>query len=341
MSGFYKLKATPETVTWGYFDNSTKPHVRVKPGDIVEIESLCHHAGDAPDYLMDEGVEAVYKAIPESERAPGVHLVTGPVYIEGVKPGDVLEAKILDMWPRIPYGVNFEANWGMLYNDFKQERATIFSADVESGLAKAEFSYLYNKFCDKPGRITAPGEVPRDKTFLKDIYIPLRMHFGIAGVGPKEPGRINTNPPASFGGNVDNRNFVKGCSTYYPVTMDGGLFYCGDSHFTQGDGEINGTAIEGHVTGLVQFFIRNDIKLGKNPVLETPVYYIVHGLGEDLELAMRDCTFEALGFLQENKGLRREEAYALLAIAGDFHVTQVVNGTKGIHCRIRKDLFVK
>ena len=340
MAKFHTLKATLDTVKWGYFDNTLKPALTVQPGDVVEFESLAHHAGDAPDLMIDDGVRAVYEGIPEKERGPGVHIMTGPVYVEGAKAGDILEVKVLDMQPRIPYGCNFSANWGLLYNDFnKKEHVIIYKADTVSQLARAEFQYPYWTFCDIPGRITEPGKVKREPA-LKNVYVPLRLHFGTAGLAPKAGGKVNSIPPGPFGGNMDNRNFITGTSMLYPVQVDGGLFTAGDSHFSQGDGEISGTAIEGHVNALLQFNIRKDIKVISNPVLVTPTHYIIHGMHADLNEAMRLCALEAIDFLCANKGLSREEAYSLLSISGDFQITQVVDAVKGIHCMIRRDMFV-
>ncbi|MCL1926030.1 MAG: acetamidase/formamidase family protein [Syntrophorhabdaceae bacterium] len=340
MPNYHILKATPETVKWGYFDNSQKPALTIKPGDIVEIETITHHAGDAPDLLMDDGVRAIYDAIPESERIPGVHIMTGPICVEGAEPGDVLEVKVLDMRPRLDYGINFGANWGLLYEDFKQkEHVVIFKIDMKSGLVKAVSSYPYWTLCDKPGRITEPGKVPRTPC-LKNIYVPAGLHFGTAGVAPKEAGKIDTVPPGPFGGNIDNRSFVSGTSMLYPVQVKGALFTAGDAHFAQGDGEISGTAIEGHVNATLQFSLNKNVKLIENPVLNSSTKWTVHGFDEDLNQAIRRCALEAIAFLCANYGLSREEAYALLSIAGDFHVTQVVDRKKGVHCSIRKALFV-
>jgi len=334
------LRATPETVKWGFFDNSLEPVLHVKSGDIVYLEALAHHAGDAPELMMDDGVRVVYESIPENERGPGVHILTGPIYVEGAEPGDVLEVKILDMKPRLPYGCNFAANWGLLYEEFdKKEIVTIYKCDMSSGLAKAVFTYEYPSYCDVPGRITEPESVNR-KPCLKDVYVPLRFHFGTAGVAPKEAGKINSIPPGPFGGNVDNRSFVPGTSMYYPVQVKGALFVAGDSHFAQGDGEINGTAIEGHVNATIQLTLRKDIKLKNNPVLETPTQWSTHGFHEDLDQAIKQAALEAIDFLGANMNISPKEAYSLLSVACDFHISQVVDGTKGVHCLIRKDLFV-
>lgn len=334
----YDLPATPETVNWGYFDNSAEPVREISSGDIVRIETVSHHAGDAPDYMMDDGVREIYDAIDPEDRGPGVHIVTGPIAIEGAEPGDVLECRILDLQPRLPYGSNLSANWGLLYDDFEQdEYVTIYEVDQETNTAKALFQYEYPGTYDQTGAIVDPDSIEREPV-LEDVRVPVRYHFGTAGVAPAEPGAIDSVPPAIYGGNVDNRHFNVGTSMYYPVQVEGGLFTAGDSHIAEGDGEISGTAIEAHVDAIVQFFVRDDIEIN-NPVLETEDYWMTHAFDQDLDAANRKVALEMIEFLANNKGLSRSESYSLLSVAADFHTTQVVNGEQGMHCRLRKDIF--
>ncbi len=334
--GFHVLHATPKTVQWGYFDRSTPPVLTINSGDIVSVESLTHHAGDAPDLIMDETVRAVYEAIDPSERGPGVHLVTGPIYVRGARPGDVLECRVLSLEPRIIYGSNFEANWGLLYEEFgRTEHVVIWQADVRRGVARPVFQYAFPGKLEIPGTITMPGTVERLPA-LSQMSVPLRMHLGTAGVAPNEDGRVSTIPPGNFGGNVDNRWFGPGTSMYYPVLNDGALFWCGDSHFAEGDGEISGTAIEGHLNATLQFIIHQDMSI-HNPLLETPNAWMCHAFDRDLNEAMRKAALEAIDFLVQHEDLTRQEAYSLLSVAGDFHVTQVVDDLKGIHAVIRRD----
>ena len=126
----------------------------------------------------------------------------------------------------------------------------------------------------------------------------------------------------------------------YPVQVKGALFTAGDAHFAQGDGEISGTAVEGHVNATLQFSLNKNVKLIENPVLSSSTKWTFHGFDEDLDQAVRLCALEAIAFLGANYGLSKEEAYSLLSIAGDFHITQVVDRKKGVHCSICKDLFV-
>ncbi|NLK01277.1 MAG: formamidase [Clostridia bacterium] len=336
----HKIKATTESVHWGYYNNRMDPIHRIRPGDIVDIETITHHAGDAPDYMMDDEIRKIYDAININDRGPGCHILTGPIYIEGVGPGDILECRILDLQtrPNIPYGINFKANWGLLYDDFDQkEYVTLYEIDEEIAAAKAVFNYEFPGVLDKPGPYTAPDAVER-KPALEGIRVPLNYHLGTIGVAPAKKGVIDTIPPGVFGGNMDSKDYTVGSSMYYPVQVEGALFSVGDPHLAQGDGEVAGTAIEGHMNATLQFFVRDDIKI-QNPVLETPTHWVIHGFHQDLNKAMRLATLEMIDFLVDNKGLNRVEAYSLISVAANFSVTQVVNLEQGVHCSIRKDIF--
>ncbi len=332
----YILKATPETVRWGNFDKSKEPVLTIRSGDIVSMELLSHRAGDAPDLMMDEGVKEIYQQV--KQRTPGCHIITGPIAIEGCKQGDVLECKVLDLQPRLAYGSNFMIGKGLLHEEFKNEQqVVIYKADTNTGRAKADFMFPYDNKLVGPGAVMEPGLYPR-KPALANVQVPLRFHIGVAGVAPDQQGGVNTGLPGIYGGNIDNRNFIVGTSMYYPVQVDKGFFMAGDPHFAQGDGEINGTAIEGHLNAVLQLSIKKNLKIN-NPVLETPTCWIVHALHSDLNEATRLAALEAVHFLESNQGLSRPEAYSLLSVAGDFAITQAVNQLKGVHVSISKDLF--
>lgn len=347
----HHLPATLETVQWGYFDSTVEPKLRVKSGDYVEIECLAHHAGDAPDYMMDDEIRRIYDNTPEESRAPGVHILTGPIYIEDAEPGDTLECRVLHMEPRpgIPYGINFVANWGLLHEEFdKKEHVVLWEADVHRNLARPVFTFEYDSpEVGIPGRYTTVPVSERVPA-PSDVSIPLRLHFGTAGVCPPGEGRISTVPPGHWGGNVDNREFLAGTSMFYPVDRPGALFWAGDTHFSMGDGEVDGTGIEAHVNATVQFILHkgkdkregehNPARVMKNPVLETPELWITHGFDEDLDEAVRDCVLEMISLLEQEWGISRVLAYSLCSVAGDLRVTQVVDGVKGVHMAMRRDI---
>src|SRR5919204_3630446 len=356
----HELAATPKTCFWGFFDKSLPPVLRVRSGDIVYVETLTHQAGDAPDLLMDDGVRAVYGAITPDQRGPGVHIMTGPVFVEGAMPGDTLEVQVLGVSPRLPYGTNIAAWWGYLYKDFNKERITIYKFDVSTRLARAAFAFDYKTtpLYTHPGIITPPDTAARQPV-MGNVIVPLRPHLGVMGVAPEEPGKINSIPPWRFGGNIDNRRVGAGATMYYPVFNEGALFFAGDPHMAEGDGELSGTAIEASANVWVRLIVRKDFPI-TNPLLETETHWYTHGFSPnpaptggpsmptdvgfpplgDLNQAMREAANQMLAFLNEKKGLTRDEAYSLMSVAADFGVTQVVDIHQGVHCGIPKSAFL-
>ena len=332
------LKATPKNCFWGFFDKTLPPVLTVNSGDIVYVEALTHHAGDAPDLLMDEGVKAVYDQV--TDRGPGVHIMTGPIHVRGAEPGDTLMVRILKTQPRLPYGSNIAAHWGYLYNTFKKERITIYKLDFEANLARPEFAYDFKgrPLYDKPGFVTPPDLAARQKIKAK-VAIPMRPHFGVMGVAPAESGRINSIPPGAFGGNIDNWRIGAGSTMYYPVFNQGANFFVGDSHMAQGDAELAGTAIEASLNGYFQIFVLKDFKI-TNPILETESHWITHGFNEDLNKAMRQSADQMLDFLVTKRKMSPDEAYSIISVGVDFGVTQVVDIRQGCHAAVPKNLFI-
>ena len=334
----HHLTATPKTVHWGYFDAALAPVLRVKSGDLVQAEAITHHAGDAPELMMDEGVTAIFSGIPESDRNPGVHIMTGPIFVEGARPGDMLEVRYLAMTPHCNYGSNLAANWGYLYKEFdEKERVTIYALDPNARQAEALYAY------DFPGKYLTPGTVTHcpacdRQPALAGVRVPARPHLGTAGVAIDVAGRVSTIPPGAHGGNIDNWRIGAGATMYYPVQVEGGLFSIGDPHISQGDGEISGTAIEASLNVLMQIVLRRDFSF-PGPLLETPKYWIAHGFDEDLNVATRGAALDMLGLLTEHIGLSRPDAYSLMSVAADFAVTQVVDGRQGAHVRIPRAVF--
>jgi acetamidase/formamidase len=334
----HHLRATPKTVHWGYFDAALAPAITVANGDIIRAEALTHHAGDAPELMMDDGITAIFNAISPEDRNPGVHLMTGPIFVKDARPGDVLEVRYLQMTPRLRYGSNLAANWGQLYQEFgEKERVTIYRLDEASQTAEAAFAYNF------PGKYLVPGTVTHERDCcrepaLKGVRVPVRPHLGTAGVAPDVRGRVSTIPPGSHGGNIDNWRIGAGATMFYPVQVDGALFSIGDPHISQGDGEISGTAIEASLDVIFQVFVRRDFTF-PSPLLQTPEFWMTHGFDEDLNKAMRNASLEMLRLLTEQRGLSRDDAYSLMSVAADFGVTQVVDGKQGVHARICRAVF--
>ncbi|MBE7375701.1 acetamidase/formamidase family protein [Pseudomonas lopnurensis] len=337
-SALHTLRATPENVHWGYFSADLAPALKVRSGDIVQAEAITHHAGDAPELMMDETVWRLFREIPENDRNPGVHIMTGPIWVEGAQPGDMLEVRYLQMTPRNRYGANLAANWGYLYKEFDEtERVTIYELDTNAHNAKALYAYDVKEKYLIPGRVTHCPECDRQQA-LNGVRVPIRPHLGTAGVAPDVQGRISTIPPGLHGGNIDNWRIGAGSTMYYPVAVDGALFSIGDPHISQGDGEISGTAIESSLNVTMQIILRKDFFF-PSPLLEAEDCWIVHGFHEDLNQAARNASLDMLTLLTEHQGLSRNDAYSLMSVAGDMGITQVVDSRQGAHIRMPRNIF--
>lgn len=337
------LAATPTTCYWGYLDQDQPPCLEIDSGDIVHVEAITHHAGDAPDLLMDDGIRAIWSAIAEDTRGPGVHIMTGPIHVRGAEPGDTLAVRIIDMSPRLPYGSNCAANWGLLYDTFGKERITIYG--LEDGFDSIAtplfgFDFTARPLYDLPGVISMPDAAARQpfsRPFSRAVRVPVRPHFGVMGVAPAAPGRHSSIPPGVFGGNVDNWRVGPGATMCYPVFVPGANLYVGDPHFAQGDGEICGTAIEASLDATIQIFVIKD--LGNTaPLLQTDTHWYTHGFGADLDEAMRAAAEQMLWLMQHHLGLSADDAYSLASVAIDLGVTQVVDGTLGCHAAIDRSI---
>jgi acetamidase/formamidase len=334
---YHDLPATPATVHWGHFDASLPPALTVRSGDLVRIEAITHHAGDAPDLLMDDAIERLFAEV--HDRGPGPHLLTGPIAVDGARRGDVLCVDILEVDARLPYGSNLAAHWGHLHADFGKERVTIFDLDLAAmcGRARFAFDWPHSPLADGIGVIVDPDVAARQPA-LGGVLVPLRPHFGTMGVAPAAPGRHSSIPPGDHGGNIDNWRIGAGARMLYPVQVARGLLSVGDPHVSQGDGEISGTALEASLTGLLRLSLRRDLDV-RVPTLETPHELLVHGFGDDLDEAMRAAARRALDLLERQYGLSHDDAYAFASVAVDFTVTQVVDGRQGVHARIDKRCF--
>ena len=331
----HSLRATPETVHWGFFSGTRPPVLEVRSGDLVEIETITHQAGDAPDLLMDSAIAAVFDQV--VDRGPGPHILTGPIFVAGARPGDALAVRILEATPRLPHGTNLAAAWGALHGAFGKERVTVYELDTKAGRARPQFAFDWTATprADAIGTVVAPESTRRERV-TPGISVPLRPHFGVMGVAPRGGGRIDTVPPGPFGGNVDNWRLGPGAVVYYPVAHDGALLSIGDPHAAEGDGELSGTAIEASLNGVIEVTVVHGVRL-TSPVARTADHWITHGFGPDLDTALRGAAEAMLELLTGAHGLSRDDAYSLMSAAVDFGVTQVVNRTKGVHALVPVD----
>ena len=315
----HTLMPAPGTVHIGYFLASLKPVLTIESGDIVTLEStaaivpdVVDKAGVVPPSAVPQYQRDIYGQV--KDRGPGPHVLTGPIEIRGAEPGDVLEVRILDVTLALDYGYNRQrAYTGALPDEFTNTWTRIIPINRTA----------------KTAEVAKGVVVPVDKPF-----------FGTMGLAPDPAmGRISSGPPGVHTGNLDNKDLIAGTTLFMPVHAAGALFSAGDAHAAQGHGEVDLTAIETGLRGKFQFILRKDMKLVW-PRAETPTHWIVMGLNPNLEEAMKIAVRETIDFITKRfPHLTREEAYMIASVAVDYHVTQVVDGTKGIHGMIPKAIF--
>lgn len=314
--GRYQVIGNAKTVQWGYFSKKSPPVLAVQSKDYVTMDLVTHHAGDDYERMIqgDPGIESIYRWTASEkgmkDRGPGVHVLTGPVYVCDAEPGDLLEVRIVDLklkpsgnpkYAGKTFGSNAAAWWGFHYKNLSQEPKpreviTIYEMDAtgKQKWATAAYSYRWttqttpdgksHDTIDYPGIIVDHGKVKETMNVLNGVKVPLRLHIGAMGLAPKEADIVNSIPPGYFGGNIDNRHVAAGTSMYYPVSVPGALFSAGDAHAAQGDSELDGTAIETSLVGTFQFILHKKAALPGTildkvdyPLLETPDSWIVHG----------------------------------------------------------------
>jgi acetamidase/formamidase len=312
----WRLDPSPATVSYGHYDAAAKPVLRVESGDTVIVRTLIT---SRPERLEKAGVAPadVEPALREIEakvtdRGPGGHVLTGPIYVTGAVPGDALEVDIDKIDLVIPYAYNaFGVNRGFLPEDYGYARMRIIPLDAQRMVARV----------------------------AEGVTVPLRPFFGSIGVAPPPgAGRIDSAPPGLHAGNLDNKELVAGSILYIPVNVPGALLLIGDGHAAQGNGEVDITALETSLAGTFRLRVRKDLRLSW-PRAETPTHYIAMGMDKDLLLATKMAVRQAIEFLTGARGLSRDDAYLLVSVGCDVEVTQLVDGNVGVHVMIPKRLF--
>ncbi len=312
----FTLDPTPTTVAWGYYDANARPVLTIRSGDTVIVHTLIT---SSPTALEKNGVAPaevqqtlrdIYAHV--TDKGPGGHILTGPVAIEGAEPGDTLEVHIEKVDIDVPYAYNgFRYGVGFLTEDFPYPRTKIIPIDRAKGIAQF-----------------APG-----------VDIPVRPFFGSMGVAPPPSfGRYDSTAPTVSGGNMDNKELVEGSVLYLPVWAKGALFEVGDGHAGQGNGEVDITAMETSLVGRLRFVLRKGTHQSY-PRAETPTHYIAMGFDDDLSVAAHKAVREMIDFLVAEKHLSRDDAYALISVAGDVDITELVDRNKGVHVMVPKGIF--
>jgi len=314
----HRLEATPATVAYGYYWSDAPPVLRIASGDIIDVDTLLTNTptglakAGVPDDRIQASLKAIVSEVTGDRRGPGGHILTGPVYVEGAEPGDVLEVKILSIELPLEYGYNGCSGY--------------LPENCETGV---------------PSKIIPLNRQKMTAEFLPGIVIPLKPFYGSIGIAPApELGRVSSNPPGRHAGNLDNRELVAGSTLYIPVFARGALFEIGDGHAAQGDGEVDQTAIETSLRGRLQLTVRKDMKLTW-PRAETATDYISMATDPDLVIATKTAIQEMVDFLVSEKKLSRHQAYQLVSISGNVAITQLVDKPNvGVHVKLPKSIFV-
>jgi acetamidase/formamidase len=318
MAKVHRLEATPDTIAYGYYWSEAKPALRIASGDIVDVDTLLTNspdglekAGLAPGRVQPS-LRAIVEQVTGDRKGPGGHILTGPIFVEGAEPGDVLEVKILSITIPIDYG----------YNGCRGFLPENCDPSVPSKILMLDRKAMTSEF--QPG-----------------IVIPLRPFFGSLGVAPApDLGRVSSNPSGKYAGNLDNRELIAGSTLFIPVFVPGALFEIGDGHVAQGDGEVDQTAIETSLRGRIQLTARKNMSVNW-PRAETPTYYISMASDPDLKAATAIAVQEMVDFLASSKGLTRHRAYQLVSIAGHVAITQLVDKpVVGVHVKMPKSIFI-
>jgi acetamidase/formamidase len=298
----------------------------VRSGQTVRIDTVSHQglingtdpvkffgaAGIAPGEVLADAIE-IYAKAPRPKDA-GAHVLTGPIAVEGAEPGDMLEVRIVDLEFRVPYGVN------------NSNKGTGVLPDLHAG----PYPKIIRFDLQRRVALFAPG-----------IEVPLSPFLGIMAVMPPQA-LANTRPPGIYGGNMDFNRLTVGARLYLPVHQPGALFYTGDSHAVQGDGEINGTAIEASLSPVLQFVVHKGAGRGtKWPRAEDDANWYVMGMDVDLDAALKQAAEETIAFLQREKGLSPADAYSLASIAVNYVIAEAVDHVQMVYGAIPKRIFTR
>jgi acetamidase/formamidase len=312
----HRLMPSPTTVAWGYYDAAAAPVLRIRSGDELVVGTLITstperlQAAGVPPVQVEPALREITRTV--TNKGPGGHILTGPIYVEGADSGDVLEVQIQRIELAIPYAYNaFGVNHGFLPEDFPYARMRIIPLDRRRMVARF-----------------APG-----------IDIPLHPFFGSIGVAPpRSRGRVNSAPPDIHAGNLDNKELVAGTTLYIPVHTPGALLEIGDGHAGQGNGEVDITALETSLVGTFRVIVRKDMHLAW-PRAETPTHWIAMGMDTSLVKATKIAVRQAVDFLMTTQGLSHDDAYMLTSVACDVDVTELVDGNVGVHVMIPKRIL--
>jgi acetamidase/formamidase len=361
----HHLKSTNANTNLGGFIIDSPAVLNIQSGDLVRVDvinqsgatSSVHPVtyfgqfGVAPEEVLPDAID-FWNSLPSRVRY-GPHILTGPIYIEGAEPGDTIELQILDVYQRVPFGVNNTApQGGVLSTSYPGYR----EGDKPLNIAAAPPNAPAGLFPNVRQHLYRTGKVKGEDValFSDNIRVPLRPFFGVMGVAPPTGqfiGNTEDSPPPvlgvqsstqpwNFGGNIDSHVLRKGAKVYFPVFQNGAQFFLGDTHSVQGDGEVSGTALEHSLAGVFKFVLHK--KTGQKwPMAENKDHYIMMGFHWDLDRAMRNATVETIEFLTKRMGLTDAKAFSLASIGIDYVNSEVVDRTQLVSAFIPKRYFLQ
>ena len=310
MAQHHHLRAGPETVHWGYFDPNAAPVLRIAVGDTAQIDTLS--GGPRNLARADQGAVLPNHHSVLAALTPdlGPHLVTGPIYVAGAEPGDRLIVDIVS--------VELSKNWG-------------WNA-VEPGFG------IFPDLAPSYENLIIPIDIARQRATLPwGVSVDLHPFFGILAVAPDpKTGRVGTVEPGAFGGNMDNRFARAGASLHLPVFCEGALFFAGDGHALQGNGEVCDTALETALNGRFRFRLEKGTAPSA-PEIHRDDLIVTMAFDPDLNVAALNAMSRMMDIVEAQTGLSRIEAWRHCSICADLHVTQLVNRSKGAHCTLRRE----
>lgn len=302
----YILPATPATTQWGVFDKNQPPVLKINSGDTVAIETAAASDNQVVPGLSVEKIAQMNDAV--SGRGP--HTLTGPIYVEGAEPGDVLRIHFNKIMPRAYASNDSLPGKGLLPEKFPVGQVKYFHLDLKN---------MQMQF--------APG-----------IIVPLHPFPGIIAVAQAKSGKIDSIPPGDFGGNMDLPEMVEGTTLYLPVFVKGGLLWTGDSHAGQGNGEIDLTAIE---TAFSEFNVTIDVIKHKKldwPLVETPSSWVTVGYDKDLNKAIDILKSQTTDFIMKNRKVSKSQAEKIMYANWNCPISEVVDEVNGTYCIVPKNL---
>ncbi len=352
--GEHYLPAEPSALFWGRLPcASDSPVLTVDSGATVTLDTISHEGvledqgrdpiayfaghGVPREHVLDDAVALAESSHPRVLGVDGPHVVTGPIAVRGAQPGDLLTIEVLDLAPRVPYGVISNRHGrGALPSEYPADGITVsVFSPIETGPD--------GRLLETDGVLH--GTIPFGVDSERRARFPLAPFLGLMGVAVAGAERPHSVPPGPFGGNIDIKLLVAGTVLHLPIQVPDALFYAGDPHFAQGDGEVALTAVEASLRATLRLTVTPAAEALERfgavtgPLIETPEYLVPTGLSEDLDEAVQHAVRAAIELIHARWGMDRPNALAYLSAATDFDISQVVDVVKGVHAKIRKADF--